>query len=1154
MRDACPFAVLFAWAERCLSFLLCFLHGRTDDRSIFLPANFHDGLLPVVRGKTQHGRRPSYLTSRNCPAPALCLLARKYQLCHGLGSGPLLPDDVEGMQLLGRVYRELGQWEQAQETLTAAYQRSPTPETAHEAALACLAWADQLDESDARRGAALETAHRLLSWTTENKAGYGPGWEGLGRVLWQLGKRSEAIAALRQALVINPQSATAHGWLAEYLLALGERDQARVELQQALDLDPAADRMVQLAGDLSYEDGDFPKAASWYRQLQTLRPIPEPVGERLARCCLEIGQPQGAVDLLASRKMLDTAPRLVLGRSLARLGRWDKARDVLRAADPASRTLELDYYLANAHAACAEYGDAERLFTPLLAHREWKDRVNRCLAHVRVLQGDYSQGAALYAACDGGLATAFDLGRVSLLRGDAESAKEHFEQALAIDPADERARFGSAWADLELGDSTTMGAVSSECDFYPDAIEALADRAFQAGRYVDALHGYELAAKTRRSVSTRMLARMAVANLQLRRFREALSPLVELHKRQPDREAIRFNLAICYYQAGREHFGKSQWEAARKQFAQAEKLLRPISPEQADGVQAWHLEAGYREAVRLLEVNVKSASNLRRACELLDAGCPAAPNELRWAFGAGIVHALKGDLIASVDYLARAQTLSPHHFPTRLALALSCQAVEQGSQARENLQELLSSFDKPAATGGEQTLAVAARFALAMSWAKDRHWPQAADTLVPLLQHPLIVKSQRITPTDVAQAAVAYYAAAGDKQRAGELAQQYLKGTRGLGDVLIGLMQAEVGDYEGAAATLARAYSQQQDRNVGRLLIGCLLASAAAAVRKGELDKAEHSVAQALRYDASHADAKRFKEALGFARSLARLDLNRLDAAITQCRGMLTGTGQDAPQLVRSLGVLYHRHACQSEGRAPSAETHWSTCLTFWRQYILTNDGFWSGFVSAYNAGRGRREQLKEDQVGVLRQALPAEMAGHHVEYAGDYLSRNDAKGLARHLKLIWDWKPDFTPADGFLLDRLPSGQLSDGVLNTLQGCLKNVRNPKAREVINKVIEGHKMKKAIPWFNEGCAAMNRALETLNLQAALFKAMAESGMGYLARDSMRSNVREALRAMRSARDLIKKAYDLVPSDPDFKKAYAWARTQIAEVEEAQRALG
>ena len=1064
----------------------------------------------------------------------------------------LMPEDVEVLQLLGRAHRELGHWDEAQSLLTAAYQRAPTPESAHEAALACLAGAEHWDDADPRRSTSLETARRLWTWATENQAGFGAAWEGLGQARWQLGNRTESIAAVRQALAINPQSAVAHGLLAEYLWALGERDAARAELQQALQLDPKAGRVVRLAGDISYEDGDFPQAFSRYRELQSLGPIEDPVAERLARCCLETDQPQAAVDLLASRPSLAPAPRLVLGRSLARLGRWTDARDVLGIADAAGRTPEYDSSLATALAASGEHGEAERRFRNLQSDKDWSGRACRQLGHVKVLQRDYAGAAELYSANGDHPSSAFDLGRVSLLSDDADSARTHFARALAVDAGDELARFGLELADLDLGDSAAMAARSPDSAFYSEALEVLADRAFRAGRYVDALHGYEQVTKRRGRVSTQMLARMAVSHLQLRRFRDALSPLLELHKRKPDQEAICFNLAICYYQAGRECFAKEQWEAARKQFAQAEKLLRPLSPEQADGVQGWQLEAGYREAVRLLSADAASGSHLRRARDLLDFGTQATSGQLRWSLGAGIVHALGGDFQTSVDCLARARTLAPQHPPTQLALALSCQAAGQGARARETLGELLSGLERAGTKGGKDRLAVAARFTLAMSWAKDRNWPEAADTLLPLLQHPLIAQSQRLTPTDVAQAAVAYYAAAGDKQRASELAAQYLHDTRGLGDVLIGMVQAEAGDYEGAAATLGRAYAEQRDPKIGKVLVGCILASASAAVRRGELDQAEQKVAQALRYDANDPDAKRFREALGFARNLSQLDLRKLDTAIAQCRGMVEA-GDRGPQLVRSLGVLYHRYACQAESKGRSAEQPWQTCLKFWQQQILKSNGFWDGFLTAYNTGRGRRDQLKEEQVASWRAQLPSELASRHVRFAGDCLSRNDANGLARHLKLIWDWKPDYVPGDGFLLEHLPSGDLSDGVVNTLQNCLKDIKNPQVRQVISKVIEGQKMKKAIPWFNEGCAAMNRALEALNMQAALFKAMAESGMGYAARDAMQRAIREALNEMRQAKNLIKKAYDLVPSDPDFKKAYDWARTQVSEVEGALRNL-
>ena len=142
------------------------------------------------------------------------------------------------------------------------------------------------------------------------------------------------------------------------------------------------------------------------------------------------------------------------------------------------------------------------------------------------------------------------------------------------------------------------------------------------------------------------------------------------------------------------------------------------------------------------------------------------------------------------------------------------------------------------------------------------------------------------------------------------------------------------------------------------MLVACLLTSAAQAVGEGDLTKAEENVERALRYDGEHADARRFKDALGFARNLSRLDLKKLDTAVTQCERSYQA-GDHSAQFVRSLGVLYHRVACQSEQRRQDPQAAWQKCLEFWQSQIFRPNAFWSEYETAYNAGRGRREMLK---------------------------------------------------------------------------------------------------------------------------------------------------------------------------------------------------
>ena len=102
----------------------------------------------------------------------------------------------------------------------------------------------------------------------------------------------------------------------------------------------------------------------------------------------------------------------------------------------------------------------------------------------------------------------------------------------------------------------------------------------------------------------------------------------------------------------------------------------------------------------------------------------------------------------------------------------------------------------------------------------------------------MVTGSGSLSSKDVAQVAIAYFAAAGDKENANKLAQQHLPDER-LGNVLVGLILADSGDYEGAVKALGTAYNKDHDPKVLDVLVGCILAQAAAAIKDGDLKKAE---------------------------------------------------------------------------------------------------------------------------------------------------------------------------------------------------------------------------------------------------------------------------------------------------------------------------
>ena len=159
-------------------------------------------------------------------------------------------------------------------------------------------------------------------------------WSALGYSLSSLGRGDEALAAYRQSIALGPTNASARSSAAHLLLLKGD-------LQQALLLDWEARARggnskyseIQIAQAL--ELIGHPAAAAWQEQALTLNPGQTVVVKEAALSKLRAGDPQAALDLIATYDSeTSTSPQLltVKGRVLLVLGLEQEARAALRDA------------------------------------------------------------------------------------------------------------------------------------------------------------------------------------------------------------------------------------------------------------------------------------------------------------------------------------------------------------------------------------------------------------------------------------------------------------------------------------------------------------------------------------------------------------------------------------------------------------------------------------------------------------------------------------------------------------------------------------------------------------------------------------------------------------------------------------------------------
>jgi Flp pilus assembly protein TadD len=175
----------------------------------------------------------------------------------------------------------------------------------------------------------------------------------LGRVLYQLGRRDEAMAEYEKASELDPKDAAPHNGLGNVLADLGRRDEAMAEYKKASELDPKDEAPHYNLGRVLIQLGrrdeampEFKKASDLIKKASERDPkdasLHYYVGDVLAQ--LE-RRDEAMAEFKKASKLdpKDAAPHTGLGSVLADLGRRDEAMAEFKKAS------ELDPKVADPH-------------------------------------------------------------------------------------------------------------------------------------------------------------------------------------------------------------------------------------------------------------------------------------------------------------------------------------------------------------------------------------------------------------------------------------------------------------------------------------------------------------------------------------------------------------------------------------------------------------------------------------------------------------------------------------------------------------------------------------------------------------------------------------------------------------------------------------
>lgn len=254
-----------------------------------------------------------------------------------------------------------------------------------------------------------------------------------GTLLWELGRRQEAIADLRQATALDPTLPDAHYNLAIALSSgcptPNELGAAVAAAQQAADLRLEDAATLQLLGELQQRSGQLDRAVAAFQRATELAPED-------GRGWLWLGQAQQAAGNPAAAEASWQRAIQLLGQQAAAAGSGAFAN-----SDTAYR---LYTALGDAHLAAEQYAEAHTAYET--AHEIAQAQASEApgpawgLANVAVAQEDWPAAAAAYARVlelapdDPGALTLLGIAQERI--GESDAARDSLQAAVAVSDCD----------------------------------------------------------------------------------------------------------------------------------------------------------------------------------------------------------------------------------------------------------------------------------------------------------------------------------------------------------------------------------------------------------------------------------------------------------------------------------------------------------------------------------------------------------------------------------------------------------------------------------------------------------------------------------------------------------------------------------------------
>jgi tetratricopeptide (TPR) repeat protein len=429
--------------------------------------------------------------------------------------------------------------------------------------------------------------------------------------LAQSGSAEPAIAELRLALKYDPASVHVREALAFLLYQQDKNDEAMAVVEEALKLDPRRARLYHLRGLILMEEQKYEEAEAALVEAAALDPDNPEYVIGLAESRLRQHKEEDALQVLdrfVQRHPEDLDSHYYIAVILQGMGRTEEAaaiyRRILEAAPgyyPALRNLFMNYFDGKNWERAAATGEELLALYP----EDTESRLNLARAQAMAGKDDAAletleQGKKL-GETNPGIWT--QEGFLYLQNDEPKKAREQFEGALAIDPANKEAGFGLGLAALDLNDypeaRERMEAVTEDSPLYLEAQKRLA---FIALRQNDSARGLAIATRLyqQRPQDPEVVAVYAAVAREAGEYQLAETALKKALETFAGEEDLWYELGLVYFFEGRQDESLATMESILVANPKSARALNFIGYSWAEqGIKLDQAEAKIRRALEL---------------------------------------------------------------------------------------------------------------------------------------------------------------------------------------------------------------------------------------------------------------------------------------------------------------------------------------------------------------------------------------------------------------------------------------------------------------------------------------------------------------------------------------------------------------------------